>query len=54
MQVNQNKKVAMKCGGLNRSRPVGMSPAESSLVKPFNDKAGGREQGVTDAARGEE
>jgi hypothetical protein len=38
MQVNRSKQVMMKYGGLSRSRPVKANPAESNLVKPFNDE----------------
>jgi hypothetical protein len=41
MQVNQNQQVAMMSGGSNRSRPVWLSPGESNLVKPLDDKTEG-------------
>jgi hypothetical protein len=35
MQVKHNKQVMIKSGGVSRSKPVRLSPAESNLVKPF-------------------
>ena len=36
MQVTLSQQVATASGGLNRSKPVRVSPAESNLVKPLN------------------